>query len=240
MKDHFKRVEYKYFVPSKYVDDLKFCLSKIMLEDKNNQLSKGYKITSLYFDTLDDQDFNQKLDGVIYREKYRIRIYDKNMSFGKFEIKRKKNQTIEKYSLDLDFAEIESIISGDYSPLLKDSEFAYVAYRMKYQKYSPKTVVEYYRHAYFLPLNNIRVTLDSNLSNYGFKDNFININKLTPNKVKKLGHDILEVKYNDSIPRYILALLSSFPIRQSAISKYALSRVDSNTEPKGDSPEIPF
>ena len=240
MTNQFKRVEYKYFVPSKYVDDLKFCLSKIMLEDKNNELSKGYKITSLYFDTPDDQDLNQKLNGVIYREKYRIRIYDKNMSIGKFEIKRKKNQTIEKNSLDLDFYEIQSIISGDYSPLKKDSEFSYVAYRMKYQKYSPKAVVEYYRHAYYLPLNNIRVTLDTNLSNYGFKDNFININKLTPNKIKKLGHDIVEVKFNDSIPRYILDLLSSFPIRQSAISKYALSRVDSNTEPKGDSPEIPF
>ena len=76
MNNQFKRVEYKYFVPSKYVDDLKFCLSKIMLEDKNNKLSKGYKITSLYFDTPDDQDLNQKLNGVIYREKYRIRIYD--------------------------------------------------------------------------------------------------------------------------------------------------------------------
>ena len=32
----------------------------------------------------------------------------------------------------------------------------------------------------------------------------------------------------------------AFPIRQSAISKYALSRVDSNTEPMGDNPVIPF
>ena len=240
MINQFKRVEYKYFVPSKYVSDLKYCLSKIMLEDKNNHLSGGYKITSLYFDTPDDQDFNQKLNGVIYREKYRIRIYDKTLSYGKFEIKRKRNQTIEKYSLDLDHDEIEKIISGDFSPLNKDSEFAYVAHRMKYQKYAPKTVVEYCRNAYYLPLNNIRVTIDTDLSNYGFKDNFLKINDLKPNKIKRLGHDILEVKFNGSIPRYIMNVLSSFPIRQSAISKYALSRVDSNTEPKGDSPEIPF
>ena len=240
MINQFKRVEYKYFVPSKYVSDLKYCLSKIMLEDRNNHLAEGYKITSLYFDTPDDQDFNQKLNGVIYREKYRIRIYDKTLSYGKFEIKRKRNQTIEKYSLDLDYDEIEKIISGDFSPLNKDSEFAYVAHRMQYQKYAPKTVVEYYRNAYYLPLNNIRVTIDTNLSNYGFKDNFLEINELKPNKIKRLEHDILEVKFNGSIPRYIMNVLSSFPIRQSAISKYALSRVDSNTESKGDSPEIPF
>ena len=90
-----KRVEHKFYIPSKYVDDLKFCLSKVMLEDKNNKTSGGYKITSLYFDTLDDQDFNQKLDGVIYREKYRIRIYDADRLFGKFEVKRKLNQSFQ-------------------------------------------------------------------------------------------------------------------------------------------------
>ena len=69
-----KRVEHKFYIPARYVNDIKFCLSKIMLEDVNNKKSKGYKITSLYFDAHDDQDFNQKLDGIIYREKYRIRM----------------------------------------------------------------------------------------------------------------------------------------------------------------------
>lgn len=124
--------------------------------------------------------------------------------------------------------------------LEQDPEFAYAAHRMSYQNYMPKSIVEYYRHAYYLPINNIRITIDSNLSNYGFKDNFLDIGDLTPNKIKRLGHDILEVKFNQFIPRYILDVLSSFPIRQSAISKYALSRVDSNTESQGDSPEIPF
>ena len=48
-----------------------------MLEDKNNELSKGYKITSLYFDTPDDQDLNQNLMELFIEKKYRIRIYDK-------------------------------------------------------------------------------------------------------------------------------------------------------------------
>ena len=45
----------------------------------------------MYFDTPDDHDLNQKLNGVTFREKYRIRVYDKNSLFGKFEIKRKKH-----------------------------------------------------------------------------------------------------------------------------------------------------
>lgn len=240
MTDQVKRVEHKYYIPKKYVEDLKYCLSKVLLEDKNNKPLSGYKITSLYFDTPDDHDLNQKLNGIIFREKYRIRFYDKNSLFGKFEIKRKLNQTIEKHSIKLAIADIQNIISGDYSSLERTQEFAYVAKRMTYKQYEPKSIVEYHRLAYYLPLNNIRVTIDSNLSNYGFKDNFFNIDNLIPNKVQRNGQDILEVKFNGSMPRYILDILSSFPIRQSAISKYALSRIDSNTEPQGDIPEIPF
>jgi hypothetical protein len=235
-----KRVEHKFYIPSKYVDDLKFCLSKVMLEDKNNKITGGYKITSLYFDTLDDQDFNQKLDGVIYREKYRIRIYDADRLFGKFEVKRKLNQVIEKRSIKLNEADIQNIISGNYSILEKDPDLAYVAHRMKYKNYTPKTIVEYFRQAYYLPINNIRVTIDSNLSGYGFKNDLFDLKSLRSNKIQKSGYDILEVKFNGSIPRSILQMISAFPIRQSAISKYALSRIDNNTEPMGDSPVIPF
>ena len=206
MVDTFKRVEHKYYIPSRYVEELKYCLSKIMLEDKNN-IDGGYKITSLYFDTPNDDDLNQKLNGIIYREKYRIRIYNQNDIFGKFEVKRKLNQTIEKHSLELSHEEINQITSGNFSVLEKDPNLAYVAHRMSYQNYTPKSIVEYFRHAYYLPLNNIRVTIDSNLCNYGFKNDFLNIEKLTPNKVKRRGHEILEVKFNQFIPKYILELL---------------------------------
>ena len=109
-----KRVEYKYFIPSKYVDDLKYCLSKVMLEDSNNKSSRGYKITSLYFDTLEDKDLNQELDRIIYREKYRLRVYDKDTSFGKFEVERKLNQVVEKLSMELTNVDVSNIITGDY------------------------------------------------------------------------------------------------------------------------------
>tara|TARA_B100000989_G_scaffold140104_1_gene104211 strand:- start:72 stop:794 length:723 start_codon:yes stop_codon:yes gene_type:complete len=240
MNDEVKRTEHKYYIPLKYVEDLKFCLGKVMLEDKNNKAAGGYKITSLYFDTLDDLDFKQKLDGIIYREKYRIRIYDSDKLFGKFEVKRKLNQVIEKISIELSESDIQNIISGNYSILKKYPDLAYVAYRMKYKIYKPKTIVEYLRQAYYLPINNIRVTVDSNLSSYGFKNEFSNIQSLKSNKIQKLGYEILEVKFNGSLPSSISEMLSAFPIRQSAISKYALSRVDNNTEPMGDNPVIPF
>jgi hypothetical protein len=240
MKHKIERVEYKYFIPSKYVDDLKYCLSKVMLEDGNNKLSGGYKITSLYFDSLDDKDLNQKLDGIIYREKYRLRIYDKDVSFGKFEVKRKLNQVIEKLSLELSSIDVKNVIAGDYSCLEADTDMSYVAKKLEYENYSPKAIIEYDRQAYYLPFNRIRVTIDSNLSNYGFKNEFSNFSHLRSHNIQKPGYDILEVKFEGSIPQSLLNLLSEFPVRQSSISKYALSRIDSNTEPHGDSLIIPF
>ena len=235
-----KRVEHKYFIPKMLVEEIKYSLSKIMLEDKNNSGVSGYKITSIYYDTPFDDDLNQKLDGIIYREKYRLRVYDHSAKFGKFEIKRKLNYSIEKLSLELNEKEIRRLISSDFNPLCKHNEFEYAAHRMKYKHYTPKSIVEYDRFAFYLPVNNIRVTIDSNLSNYGFKSDFDNIQDQIPNRVQKRGYEILEVKYDGFIPKSILSILSSYPIRQSAISKYALSRIDNNTESQGDNLVIPF
>ena len=148
--------------------------------------------------------------------------------------------TIPLFDALLSEEDIHSIISGNYSVLEKNPEFSYASYRMQYYNYTPKTIVEYYRKAYYLPINNIRITIDSNLSNYGFKNDFLNLKSFKSNTIQKSGYEILEIKFNESIPRSILNILSAFPVRQSAISKYSLSRLDSNTESKGDEPLISF
>lgn len=50
-------------------------LAEVMAQDVNNG-NEGYVIRSLYFDTLEDQDFYEKEDGVEVRRKIRLRIYD--------------------------------------------------------------------------------------------------------------------------------------------------------------------
>lgn len=48
-----------------------------------------YEIRSLYFDTPDDKALREKLDGVITREKYRIRLYNNDPSGIRLERKFK-------------------------------------------------------------------------------------------------------------------------------------------------------
>ena len=47
-----------------------------LLEIDRNQL--GYMIRSMYFDSINDDDYYEKLSGEVNRKKIRLRIYDKN------------------------------------------------------------------------------------------------------------------------------------------------------------------
>ena len=49
--------------------------------DKNDY---SYTVTSLYFDTPYEDNFNEKVDGIISREKFRIRKYSTSSTI-KFE-----------------------------------------------------------------------------------------------------------------------------------------------------------
>jgi hypothetical protein len=235
-----KRLELKYFFPSSEKITTIDLLSALMIPDPNNHNDLGYKITSLYFDTLHDNDLNEKLDGVIYREKYRLRFYNNSTNSGKFEIKRKLNNCIEKISVNLNAKEIHRICHSDFTVLEKFPETAYVSARMKYLCYSPKCIVSYNRMAFYLPINNIRVTIDSDLSTYGFETDITKIGLLTPIPIQKKGYEILEIKYENHLPSYIKNSLESKTCIRSSISKYSLSRLENNTEIYGDDPVIPF
>ena len=82
------RQEKKYFISAE--DALKFVsvFEKVMLQDEHNG-SQGYMIRSLYFDTIDDRDYNDKIDGLELRRKIRLRIYDPKSNFAMLEMKQK-------------------------------------------------------------------------------------------------------------------------------------------------------
>ena len=57
------RQEKKYLMTVVDAQLLACCLSRVMMEDKHNG-ARGYRIRSLYFDTLDDRDFHEKEEGL--------------------------------------------------------------------------------------------------------------------------------------------------------------------------------
>lgn len=199
-------------------------LKKIIKID-NNSRDDGYIVRSLYFDTIDDTDFENKENGINLRRKIRLRNYGSDSNFANLEIKQKQGEFQKKRSLKLSKEDAERLIAGEYSILLKYNEgFAYECYcLMNMYCYKPKVVVEYKRDAFIVKENKIRITLDHNIkateSNFNIFDKSLNQNLMMNNFFV-----VLEVKYNGFLLSYIKDLLNDVNKSEISVSKYCIGR----------------
>ena len=89
----FKRYELKYYLNEIQVEGLICQLSKIMTLDKHCDGLDGYKVRSLYFDSINDECLYEKQSGLLKRAKIRLRTYgDPLAEVAKLEIKSKHDQ----------------------------------------------------------------------------------------------------------------------------------------------------
>lgn len=198
--------------------------SQVSKEDKNNG-SDGYMVRSLYFDTLDNRDFHEKLDGVEVRRKMRLRIYSPDSEVAFLEMKQKQGSNQLKRSLKISRDDAKLLMKGIYSPLLTYPEdFAAECYGvLMMQVYRPKVLIEYLRKAYVLPENSTRITFDSRICASSFSDElFEEVPGFSP--IMNPSATVLEVKYNHFQLGYIKNLLQGCERSETSVSKYALSR----------------
>ena len=218
------RTEKKHNLNKLQVAGVKSRLSEIMSGDPINGY-KPYLVRSLYFDTIFNDDFFEKLAGVEKRQKIRLRIYNTNSQTAKLEIKEKQGSTQLKRSLLLTREEAIRLEKCDYEVLRsKDDELAEeLYYLMKTKIYRPVCIVEYDRIAYAHPTNDIRITFDSNIrSNEG---NFSIFDpKLQCYPVFSNNNTVMEVKYNGFLLSYIKETLGNLDCHETAVSKYCMAR----------------
>ena len=198
--------------------------NKILEVDKNSQ-EDGYMVRSLYFDTIDDKDYEEKKDGLELRRKIRLRIYDTNSPFALLEMKQKQGEKQKKRSLRITREDAKTMILGDYSVLLKyDDKFAAECFSiMSMLCYRPKAVVTYQRKAFVAKTNDIRITFDNHIKGTEscfdiFSDKLLENNLLDP----YLG--VLEVKFNGFLLSYIKDMLVECNASEVSVSKYCLGR----------------
>ena len=116
------RHEYKYLISYEEMLKLRAKLDKLLTIDRDYN---GYMIRSLYFDSLNDVDYYEKLDGAMNRKKIRLRIYEYNSDKVKLEIKNKYDEHQLKETLVISRAAAEELIKGNYSILLNsDNDIA--------------------------------------------------------------------------------------------------------------------
>ena len=219
------RYERKYWIPRSSVEYLTRILPKLMLTDEN-AINEGYIVSSIYYDTRFDSALLEKLDGVRERRKFRVRCYNHDWSYSKFEVKEKIDEYISKASeiLPSNLLDAISLDPGRHRRLtdyLESKEIIHPSYG--FADFKPVCTVDYQRKAFYLPYDNIRVTIDSDLKSYGYcakvePYNFLRQKLFTENLA------ILEVKFKTALPKYLEKILANVPAKRSAISKYVLAR----------------
>ena len=218
------RQENKFLINSVDYMKLDRMLSSVLLEDPNNG-PKGYKVRSLYFDTINEKDYEEKDAGVELRRKIRLRIYDPSNEFALLEMKQKEGAAQKKRSLKLKREDAILLTKGVYSPLLTyEDPFAAECYGlMNMMVYRPKTIVEYDRKAFIAKENKTRITLDSHIvATEASYDLFSN--NLPMSSVLDDFNSVLEVKFNGFLLSYIKDILDMADRSPIAVSKYCLAR----------------
>ncbi len=221
------RHELKYFINEMQYFVLSNVMDSVLQRDPNGDEFNEYHIRSLYFDSIYNTAYMEKMNGVENRDKYRIRIYNFSDRVIKLECKTKYRDLISKRSLTIPRQLCEQLIAGDPmglettgSGLLNDM------YReMTVNLLRPVVLVDYVREAYLHPAEEVRITFDKQLrTGLWSKDLFDPyVPTIPPLDNQEI---ILEVKYNRMLPSYIRDLLNTYGqgARCSAISKYTWCR----------------
>lgn len=224
------RKEVKFLVSSTDRVYLLNSLSQILVPDKYGDYN-GYKTRSIYFDSIDNEDFREKQIKTEKRKRIRVRIYNEEDKFAKFEIKRKHFERELKESITITKEDAIRLINREYSVLLnyKDNPlYEYAFNLMKSKSYRPVSMVEYDRRAFTHEFFNTRVTLDNNLRftnfNYDLFNKNINFKKGLPG-----DKSILEVKYDRFLFQQLQEVLSKCNFVGKPPSKFGTSRQLLNT-----------
>lgn len=218
------RTEKKFSISKVTASEIAAKLSHIIQLDPHCANNRPYVVKSLYFDSLYNQDFQEKSHGLEIRKKIRLRTYG-DADVVKLEIKQKQGAKQRKQSLPIRHEEAEALIAGDYRCLMKqENTLALELYAIMTERlYRPKSLVQYQRLAFMMPTNDIRITLDSDISALeDCKQFFAKRVPLYP--IQSLDRTVLEIKYNHFLLDYLQAALSSFDLVESANSKYGSSR----------------
>jgi len=187
-----------------------------------------YFVRSLYFDNDNYDNFKEKVDGLKIRHKFRIRTYSKinnESSMIYLEKKGRFNERTYKIRNKISFNELELILKdNDKFKLYKKninnnllSEFIVDCYK---KKIKPMVIIDYYRKPFINKNGNyFRLTFDNNLSSTISKNLF-----LPDHQSKKTipGYEILEVKFDRTIPPWFQKIIQNFELKRLSVSKYVL------------------
>jgi hypothetical protein len=217
------RHEYKFPATAAQCEILRERFSAVMTPDAHGE-NGCYRITSVYLDDVYWTAYNDKLIGADTRKKYRIRTYDLSDKLLHFECKYKDRDMTSKRGIWISPEQYYSILRGDYSfvwsgeyegTILEDASYSNSLALLR-----PSVIVDYKRQAFINPEGNVRFTIDSGFKAGAFSDDMLS------QSVRYLPVEdftaVIEIKYDDYLPSYLMDLLGGIELRQDSVSKFIL------------------
>lgn len=219
------RHEIKYYINELEYRYLTNMFNSILRRDEFSSEKGDYWIRSLYFDTMCNQAYYEKIIGISKRKKIRLRIYDINTNFVKLEVKNRDDSYMLKETVTITRDDCLKLINGDFNVLLnyQQETATKVYFFMKQQLYKPSIIIDYEREAYYCPIYDIRITFDKNVRASKNESGFFSRDLGTVGVIED-DHMILEVKYNRMLPKWIKDVLGTCITNRSSISKYCIAR----------------
>lgn len=228
----FQRYEFKYRIPNRWVNLLVSDLHRYMDLDPYSAGSTYYPLYSVYFDTNDWQAYYEKMDGVERRKKFRVRAYEpspRTDSTVMLEIKEKNKDVILKRRLAVSRAQAGTM--REPGPDLQgESVVKEWRFNMLRDGLQPKVLVKYRRLA-FVPKTkgDYRITVDTDVQ-WGRPSSPTDFGVPTSPVQSLRGATVLEIKFGQRPPKFVLDLIRRYDLRNDAISKYCESVVAMHKE----------
>lgn len=227
----FNRFELKYLLSWEAAEQLKQDLGQYLQPDVHGDGNGTYALSSLYYDTANYCFYWEKVEGIKFRRKLRIRHYEGRAALTPetqvfVEIKQRLNRATQKRRVLLPYRDALKLCDhrtvSDHVP--GDRAVIEEMYAMVWQyNLRPTCITSYMRQAFVGGDydTGLRVTFDTNIR-YRTKDLQLHSRKIgafmiSPHRV------IMEIKVNGRIPYWLTELVAEHNFALIRISKYCTS-----------------
>lgn len=219
------RHEYKYLLDPLQENILKIKAAAAMRPDPHVRTDGTYLIRSVYLDNAEDGCLRENLNGTDPRSKFRIRYYNRDTGRIRLEKKSKRSGMCLKEACPLSVDECRQLLRGEVPRTeedmgsLKQSLLTEVLLR----GLRPVVIVTYERIPFIYSGGNVRVTFDRKLTSSRDIGRFLTGDYLQ-RPVFPAGQSLLEVKWDELLPRHLKEILQTDSLQWTAFSKYAMCR----------------
>ncbi|MDR1354805.1 MAG: polyphosphate polymerase domain-containing protein [Propionibacteriaceae bacterium] len=216
------RHEIKYRTSVEQAEILKLWLRPLLHRDDHSDASGTYVVRSLYFDTLNNDAYLEKVDGVEYRKKYRIRIYNGMAARIVLECKYKHNMMTAKVGAPLTLRQAQQLMRQEYNQIVGDELLTTLVRDMQLTALRPSVIVEYLREAYLYDVFDTRITFDSQVRSGLWNTDLFDVAGAT---YRAFDGVVLEVKFNECLPEPLALVLENVALSREAVSKMAQAQM---------------